>query len=129
MRAEYSTRLVFIFKTFVIKIPISKRGYLQGINEKFIWDKYKDIAPLAELKWMHLGIVCQVKCKPLYTKHPLKFNSLNKVSEAKLLMEEFNFTNCDLYNPDNWGMYNDKVVLLDYGITEAISKMYKPKKK
>jgi hypothetical protein len=126
MRIEYSTRLVFIFRTFVIKIPLSKRGYLQGINEKFIWNKYKGIAPLAPLKWMHLGIVCQVKCEPIYAVHPLKFNSLNKVSEAKSLMEEFNFTNCDLHNPDNWGVYNNKVVLLDYGITEAISHMYKP---
>jgi hypothetical protein len=128
MRIEYSTRLVFIFRTFVIKIPLSRRGYLQGINEKLIWDKYKDIASLAELKWMHLGIVCQVKCKPLYTKHPLKFMSLNKVSEAKSLMKEFNFDNCDLYNPDNWGVYNNKVVLLDYGITESISKLYNLKK-
>lgn len=127
MRIEYSTRLVFIFRTFVIKIPVSKIGYLQALNEKFIWDKYKDIAPLAKLKWMHLGVVCQVKCEPLYIKHPIKFTSFKKVPEVKLLIEEFNFDNCDLYNENNWGMYNNEVVLLDYGITEAISKMYKQK--
>ena len=121
MRIEYSTRLVFIFRTFVIKIPISKIGYLQGLNEKLIWDKYKDIAPLAKLKWMHLGVVCQVRCEPI------KFISSNKILEAKSLIEEFNFDNCDLYNENNWGMYNNEVVLLDYGITEAISKMYKQK--
>jgi len=38
---KYSTRLVIILKNVVIKIPISRRGYLQGINEKMIWDKYK----------------------------------------------------------------------------------------
>jgi hypothetical protein len=122
MIIEYSTRLVFIFKTFVIKIPLSKRGYLQGVNEKLIWDKYKDIAPLAILKWMYLGVVCQVRCKPVKSIHP------NKISEYKLLIEEFNFTSCDLYNPLNWGVYNNKIVLLDYGITEAISHMYKLKK-
>jgi hypothetical protein len=119
MTIEYSTRLVFIFRTFVIKIPLSKRGYLQGINEKLIWDKYKDIAPLAKLKWMAFGVVCQTKCKPI------EFISTNKISEVKLLIEEFNFDYCDLYNPNNWGIYNDKVVLLDYGITKAISKLYK----
>jgi hypothetical protein len=122
MKLEYSTRLVFIFKTFVIKIPLSRRGYLQGINEKFIWDKYKDIAPLAKLKWMHLGVVCQTKC------FPIKFISSDKILQVKLLIEEFNFIHCDLYNPNNWGMYNDKIVLLDYGITKSISKMYKLKK-
>jgi hypothetical protein len=122
MKIEYSTRLVFIFKTFVIKIPLSRRGYLQGINEKFIWNKYKDIAPLARLKWMAFGVVCQVRCEPI------KFISSNKILEAKSLMEEFNFDYCDLYNPNNWGIYNNKVVLLDYGITEAISKLYKLKK-
>ena len=118
MIIEYSTRLVLIFKTFVIKIPLSKRGYLQGLNEKLIWDKYKDIASLAKLKWMYLGIVCQVRCEPIKT------IGSNKVSEAKLLMKEFNFTHCDLHNPYNWGIYNNKVVLLDYGVTESISKLY-----
>ena len=122
MTIKYSTRLVFIFETFVIKIPLSKRGYLQGLNEKLIWDKYKDIAPLAKLKWMVFGVVCQVKCKPLKSINP------NTISEIKLLIEEFNFIRCDLYTPENWGAYNNKVVLLDYGITEAISHLYKLKK-
>ena len=38
---KISTRVVFIFSTFVIKFPISYRGYLQCKNEKKIWDKYK----------------------------------------------------------------------------------------
>jgi hypothetical protein len=71
---------------------------------------------------MYLGVVCQVRCKPVKSIHP------NKISEYKLLIEEFNFTSCDLYNPLNWGVYNNKIVLLDYGITEAISHMYKLKK-
>ena len=54
--------------------------------------------------------------------------SSNKILEVKSLMEEFNFIHCDLYNPNNWGVYNNKVVLLDYGITESISKLYKLKK-
>ena len=122
MRIEYSTRLVFIFKTLVIKIPLSKRGYLQGLNEKKIWDKYKDIAPLAKLKWMYLGIVCQVRCEPI------KLISSIKISKIKLLIEEFNFDYCDLYNPNNWGMYDNKIVLIDYGITKSISKLYKLKR-
>ena len=40
---KYSTRLVILLKNIVIKIPLSKRGYLQGLNEKKIWDKYKHL--------------------------------------------------------------------------------------
>ena len=54
---KYSTRLVILLKNIVIKIPLSRRGYLQGLNEKKIWDKYNNINSLAELKWMYLGVM------------------------------------------------------------------------
>jgi hypothetical protein len=121
MTIEYSTRLVFIFKTFVIKIPLSKRGYLQGLNEKYIWNKYKQFGLLAELKWMYFGIVCQKRYNPV-KRVPNKV-----VFQIKELIPEFDFDNCDLYKAENWGIENKNYILLDYGITESISKLYKLK--
>lgn len=119
MKVKYSTRLVFVFKKIVIKIPICRKGFLQGYNEMKIWDKYKDIAPLAELKWMCLGVVCQKK----YDSDLLIFPQI-EVYNIKKLIPEFDFDNCDLYNPQNWGLEGNKYILLDYGINEHISKLY-----
>ena len=118
---KLSTRLVIILKNIVIKIPLSKRGYLQGLNEKKIWDKYKDTAPLAELKWVYAGVVCQRR----YALIPLGESLPNKeVTNIKTLIPEFNFNNCDLYNYENWGIFNKKYILLDYGIDDYIASLY-----
>ena len=65
MKIKLSTRLVLIFKKKVIKLPFDRRGYLQGKNEKKVWDNYKDLCDLAPLIWSKFGIVIQKKCKPL----------------------------------------------------------------
>jgi hypothetical protein len=116
---KYSTRIVILFDNIVIKIPLSKRGYLQGLNEKYIWDKYKQFGCLAELKWMFLGIVCQKRY------NPVKRVPNTKVWHIKELIPEFDFDNCDLYKAENWGIENKNYILLDYGINENISKLYK----
>lgn len=115
---KYSTRLVIILKNIVIKIPISRRGYLQGLNEKKIWDKYKGIGLLAELKWICMGIVCQ-KRYDLIKSIP---NQL--VNNTKRLIPEFDFDNCDLRSPANWGANGNQYILLDYGINEYIASLY-----
>ena len=40
----------------------------------------------------------------------------------KGLITEFDFDNCDLYNAENWGKDDNRYVLLDYGVSEYISK-------
>jgi hypothetical protein len=115
---KYSTRLVIILKNIVIKIPISKRGYLQGLNEKKIWEKYNNITYLAELKWMFIGIICQKKY------NTVKSIPKRVVKRNKVLIPEFNFDNCDLYNCENWGIEGKKYILLDYGINKHISSLY-----
>ena len=115
---KYSTRLVILFDNIVIKIPLSKRGYLQGLNEKVIWDKYKQFGLLAELKWMIIGIVCQKRYKPV-KRVPNKI-----VFQIKELIPEFDFDNCDLYKAENWGIENKEYILLDYGINQKIANLY-----
>jgi hypothetical protein len=116
---KYSTRVVIILKNVVIKIPISRRGYLQGINEKYVWDKYKDITSLAELKWMYLGIVCQKR----YDTELLTIPNI-VVRRVKSKVPEFDFDNCDLHNSKNWGIENKEYILLDYGINKHIASLY-----
>lgn len=116
---KYSTRLVIVLNNIVIKIPISRRGYLQGLNEKKIWDKYNSLDLLAELKWMHLGVVCQKR-----------YNIVKSIPDRVVLytkkeIPEFNIPNCDLYNSLNWGIEDDKYILLDYGINKQITNLYK----
>ena len=115
---RYSTRLVIVLQKIVVKIPISRRGYLQGLNEKKIWDKYNKNAPLAELKWICMGVVCQKRYNTVISIPNKQVQSIKKV------IPEFNFDNCDLYNPNNWGI-DKKYILLDYGITKYISTLYK----
>ena len=115
---KYSTRFVILLKNIVIKIPISKRGYLQGINEKYIYNKYNKTSPLAKLKWMHFGIVCQKRYKTI-----LEISN-KEVENIKILIPEFNIKNCDLYNYENWGIENNNYILLDYGINKEIANLY-----
>jgi hypothetical protein len=117
---KYSTRLVILLKNIVIKIPLSRRGYLQGLNEKKIWDKYNNTNSLAELKWMYLGVVCQKKYDADLSRIPKMVVKRNKKS-----MPEFDFDNCDLHNPKNWGFKDKKYILLDYGINKQIANLYK----
>tara|TARA_B110000259_G_C13751633_1_gene296819 strand:- start:154 stop:510 length:357 start_codon:yes stop_codon:yes gene_type:complete len=116
---KYSTRLVFILGNVVIKIPVSRKGYLQGLNEKRIWDKYNNVISLAELKWMRMGIVCQKRYNTV--------SSIpnNVVIRSKELIPEFDFNNCDLYNPENWGIDGKTYILLDYGVNKYIAGLYK----
>ena len=115
---KYSTRIVIILKNIVIKIPISKRGYLQGLNEKKIWDKYRNITSLAELKWVFMGIVCQKRYNVAKTIPNIV------VRRNKISMPEFNFPDCDLHNPRNWGIEGNRYILLDYGLNEYIVSLY-----
>lgn len=115
---KYSTRLVIVFDNVVVKIPLSRRGYLQGLNEKKIWDKYKGIGLLAELKWMCMGIVCQKRY------NIAKLIPNGAVEYTKELIPEFDFDNCDLYNPENWGANGNQYILLDYGINKYIASLY-----
>jgi hypothetical protein len=116
---KYSTRLVIVLKNIVIKIPISRRGYLQALNEKKIWDKYYNLELLAELKWIFIGIICQKRYR---TTNSIPMGA---VEYTKELMHEFDFDNCDLYNPANWGVKDNQYILLDYGINEYIASLYK----
>lgn len=119
MKIAVSTRIVLIFKNVVVKIPIDKRGYLQGKNEIKTWKSGKGRQYLAPLLWEKFGLVCMVKCQPLQ-----KLN-YSLVAEVKKELPQFNFNNCDLFNIKNWGLYKGRPVLLDYGINLKISKMYK----
>ena len=116
---KYSTRLVIILDNIVIKITLSRRGYLQGLNEKKIWDKYNSVAYLAELKWMFMGIVCQKR----YDTELLVVPNI-VVRRIKSIVKEFDFDNCDLYNTENWGMEGKEYILLDYGINKYIASLY-----
>jgi hypothetical protein len=115
---KYSTRIVILFDNIVIKIPISRRGYLQGINEKKIWDKYNSITSLAELRWMYLGVVCQKRYDTVQSIPNIV------VRRIKSKVPEFDFDNCDLHNSKNWGIENKEYILLDYGINKHIASLY-----
>jgi hypothetical protein len=115
---KYSTRIVLVLKNIVVKIPINRKGYLQGLNENKIWNKYNTIAPLAELKWVCMGITCQKR----YNEATFILDS--QVKEIKGLIPEFNFDNCDLYKRSNWGTDGNSYVLLDYGVNEYIASLY-----
>jgi hypothetical protein len=111
---KYSTRLVFILPKIVFKFPIDRRGYLQGKNEKKLWNKYKATNLLGELIFEFLGIVIMKRYSRISN-----FTDYDVV-KIKMSIKELDIDNCDLYNPENWA--DGK--LIDYGINEYISKLY-----
>ena len=118
MKIKVSTRVVFIFKDYVVKVPISLRGYLQCKQEAYIWEKYSHLNVLGKLLSYKNGIVRMKRYEPL------KELNYEAVQDVKDKIKEFDFYMCDLYKVANWGKEGNKVVLIDYGINEEISKMY-----
>ena len=116
---KISTRLVILLPNIVLKFPLSRRGYLQSKNERFIWNKYKATYSLGVLHWEFLGIVCMKRYKAV-AEIPTTI-----VMFAKSTIKEFNIDRCDLYNPKNWGKENRTYYLIDYGINKYISTLYK----
>lgn len=120
MRIKISTRLVFLIGKKVYKFPISRRGYLQCKNEKQIWDKYKNLNVLGEIYWEKFGIVCM---KRYYNIDYIKSINVINVKES---IPELNIDRCDLFNYKNWACDEYcNIKLIDYGINEYISKLYK----
>lgn len=119
IQIKLSTRLVFVFNKLVIKIPLSRRGYLQGKNEKLLWDKYNHLNILGELKWECLGVVCMKR-----------YSIANRIPSyvvmgLKSMIPELDVINCDLHKVRNWGIdENLNPILIDYGINEYISTLY-----
>jgi hypothetical protein len=115
-----------MFPGFVIKIPVSYRGYLQCKNEKRMWNKYSHYKVLGKLYWEFLGIVCMKRYNSTnvllseYEAHRF----LDTVLGIKHMIPEFDIERCDLYRAENWGMSGDDYVLIDYGINEEVSNMY-----
>ena len=118
MRIKLSTRLVIITRFYAVKIPIDLRGWMQGRNEVKLWSKYGHRERFVPLIWSIGGIVCQPKV-PLYTG-----KIWSHATSIKNRIPELNIGNCDLYCQENWGVYEGEVMLLDYGISHRVSKMY-----
>ena len=119
LKIKTSTRLVLILQNIVIKIPLSRRGYLQGKNERYLYKKYKGNGLLGELISEKFGIVI-MKTYPQLSRIPDYV-----VYGIKIEIPELNIRNCDLHNVKNWGKdENSNPILIDYGINEYISTLY-----
>ena len=119
MRIKLSTRLVFLIGKRVYKFPLSRRGYLQCKNEKKMWDSYNHTGLLGNLIWERFGIICMQR-----------YNQCTEISDetvksVKDKIPEFDIERCDLYNYKNWGTEDNKIYIIDYGISQYISTLYK----
>lgn len=119
IQIRISTRVVLLVGSYAIKIPVDRRGWLQGLNEIYLYDKYSCTGWLAPLVWWVGGVVVQRRCKPLPARL-IKWYA-RRIKEE---IPELNVRLCDLHQGHNWGVYKGRVVLLDYGITEEVSRMY-----
>ena len=112
------TRLVFIFKNIVIKIPNFTcqwdhflLGIIANINENrcYKWHEHNDI--LCPVKWISwLGFI-------LIMKRADTDRHLKEVYEDGLKFNYSSWVNCGLGGddkPDNYGYVNDKLVKIDY---------------
>lgn len=120
-RIRISTRVVFLIGKYAIKIPIDRRGWLQGKNESRRWEEFGGFGILNPVLWSWNGIIIQKRIKEI-KKIPPGF-----IRAVRTWIPEMCFPNCDLQNPRNWGTDGLRILLLDYGIDEEIARMY-PKK-
>ncbi len=114
------TRIVFVFRSFVLKIPkftYSHDHFLQGCvsnwserkftktfkNANFSGNMYKHIAPSLWCSWFGL-IQIQVKCEP--NPEPLS-------DSQKEFFEPLCGTDS---KKENFGILNGRLVCLDYGL-------------
>lgn len=113
-----STRLVLLTPRRAYKIPLGIRGILQGINERKLWDTHAHTGLLAPLLWSFAGFVCMERVENV------KSIPVEAIAEAKAKLPVFQFSNCDLFWPANWGWHEGRLVLLDYGITKGLARFY-----
>ena len=110
-----TTRIVFIFRRFVVKIPnftYSQQNFLKGClanyNERWFCRKFKGIEDFESLvipstfcSWFGI-ILIQKRAATIIDKSMLKdLDSFRKV--------------CDDIKPQNFGMYKGRIVCIDYG--------------
>lgn len=115
---KYSTRLVILIGSYAIKIPLSRRGYLQSKNEKKLWNEYSHTGMLGKIHFEFIGIVCMKRYPPI--KRLLR----SYVAGIKMVIPDLDIKNCDLNNKNNWGSDDGVFLLVDYGINEYISSLY-----
>lgn len=115
---KISTRLVLLIGNWVVKIPIDRRGFLQCKNEKRLSREWSDKLPLLPIHKSIGPVLIQRRV------HPLHGAPLETIQLLKSRIPEFQFDNCDLHNPENWGLTSRGPVLLDYGIDPYIATLY-----
>jgi len=113
-----STRLVVLTPRRALKIPLGLRGWLQGRNERKLWDAYQETGLLAPMLWSIGGLVCMTRVTPA------REIPTGTVERFKTIFPVFDFDNCDLHRVANWGRYEGRIVLLDYGVDERVARLY-----
>lgn len=118
MKVKISTRVVFLIGDVAVKIPVGRRGWIQGWNERKIWAKYAETGLLVPLIGSFGPVILQRRVEEVVHVCPIT------IARVKFQIEEFRFDRCDLWNPANWGRMNGEIVLLDYGIDRRVAGMY-----
>jgi len=113
-----STRLVLLTPRRAYKIPLDRRGWLQGRNERRIWDQYQGTNYLAPLLWSCGGFICMERVDPA---DQVSGWDRMKVRRA---VPPLACRNGDLHRVENWGKHQGRTVLLDYGISSRVAAMY-----
>lgn len=113
-----SSRVVFLTPHRVYKIPVDRRGWLQGKNERKAWHRYKDTGHLAPFLYSLGGIVCMRRVARADEVPP------ELIATVKSKIPALNIDNCDLWNLENWGEHEGRTVLVDYGISAEVAAMY-----
>lgn len=113
-----STRIVFIFKKFVIKIPslYSWENFLNGLlaniqERKFATLGREDLAPIYLSSRLGLFVVMKRARKITEYSEDELWNILNKTYSGS---DIYDFMLSD-YKITNYGMINNKIVKIDYG--------------
>lgn len=103
------TRVVFIFDTFVVKLPriykwtMFLQGLISNMNEKFWWKHTKD-PRLCPVLFTSIGGFFLI----------MKRATLIKDVDRTEMYVKFEGLPLDL-NPSNFGTINGEIVLIDYG--------------
>jgi len=118
-----NTRIVFIFKNFVIKIPNIKhynlfiRGIIHNLNEKIFSGSHKDLAKVYHCNRFGLFLIMEKVDFVVidgYNPHDswLPFVEMIEERYKDDKMKDFMLDDCGV---NNWGYKNGKLLKIDYG--------------
>ncbi len=137
--AEGCSRAAYVIDDIVVKFPTSDVGTIESMFEFEIAGLNNEHGEyfLLPLLYYEFGYLVQPLCAPVgYSRHfktifdwaiccGFDKTYIDKLyNDIIIFVKRHNLVPDEVYKPDSWGLYQMKLVLLDFGLTTSAYKKY-----